>query len=56
MKEGITANESNIPVFSKDWNQREQLATISLQLDRIVNKITEFGINQPFCTYFRRKR
>lgn len=44
MKEGIILNEQNIPSYSRDWNQRERLTAISLQLNQILDQINKFGI------------
>ena len=45
MKEGIILNEQNIPSYSRDWNQRERLTAISLQLNQILDQINKFGIS-----------
>lgn len=50
MKEGIILNEQNIPTYSRDWDQRERLTAISLQLNQILDQINKFGIDNNVDT------
>lgn len=53
MIEGIVLNEQNIPTYSRDWNQREQLTAISLQLNQILDQINKFGMMKGADVKFR---
>ncbi|OAO11828.1 hypothetical protein AV274_6529 [Blastocystis sp. ATCC 50177/Nand II] len=52
MKEGYRVDNANIDVFSKDWDWREELTNMSIQISSLLRSIEEFrvkssdGLNQ----------
>lgn len=42
MKDGYTVNNDNINAFSRDWNQREQLSSLSTQITQLLITIEQF--------------
>lgn len=44
MKEIITLNDDNIDAYSRSWNQREQISSISIMMDQFLKRIEEFSM------------
>ena len=42
MKEGYRVDNANIDVFSKDWDWREELTNMSIQISSLLRSIEEF--------------
>ena len=46
MRETFKLNDANIRGFSRDWNDREQLQSITTQLDELLHSIDIFGMTR----------
>ena len=44
MRETFKLNDANINGFSRDWEDREQLQSITTQLDGLLHSIDVFGM------------
>ena len=44
MRETFKLNDANINGFSRDWDDREQLQSITTQLDGLLHSIDVFGM------------
>lgn len=53
MKEIITLNDDNIDAYSRSWNQREQISSISIMMDQFLKRIEEFSM---FIIHYLRYR
>lgn len=43
MRESFQLQNENIEAFSQDWDDREQLQGMAIQIDKLLNLVNEFG-------------